>query len=182
MTLEASVASLELALLVARESLAAVQLTVVEDVPSGDVALVDRLSDQLDDASAESEGAARLASEVGEAVTPPVDVDLAGRNLAGCQQELLHMTRRLTLELVDPNLFSALASLGRSRPGEWAAWSRTVCGGLLACREPLLAVGEALASCWIELFERAAAGGVSVQAIGQQITVPEPVAVVEGFP
>ena len=58
---------------------------------------------------------------------------------------------------------------GKLQVGDWAG---SVKHGLEQCRQPIDAVGKALAACWQEIAERIGTTSISVQAtnIGQQIT------------
>jgi hypothetical protein len=174
MTLEAAFGDLRLQLQKLREVLVGLRITVVEDRPLEDEAmLVDDFGDMVTDLLAWLEKASTAAGEGRQALSPPMNMDRARRALAVCHEWFNRTAHRLSSDLMSYERIAELAHL-IERGGEWPIWARSVKEGLDRCQQPLYDVNQALFRCWQEIAERAGMTSVAVQttSIGQQITTP----------
>jgi len=159
-----------------RDSFLALQLTAREDLPAeGGVVLVDKFGDAADDSLGWAEEALSAASQAERAVVPPPNIELARRALSSSQEHFHRLQQRFQSELVSYQRVKDLTAFGRSRRGEWAAWVKSVKGGLEQCQSPMEQASRCLSDCWQEIAERAAMTSVSVHStnIGQQIATSE---------
>src|SRR6516162_8297733 len=82
-----------------RDSLLALQLTIREDLPpQGGVVLVDQFGDAVDDSLGWLEESLAAAGEAQRAVGHPVDMDLARRALASCQEQFHRVEQRFVCD------------------------------------------------------------------------------------
>lgn len=176
MALEAAFGDLTAQLLNLREVLHELHLTVVEDKPlKGQVALVEKFADTVQDVRGQTEEALAAAADGQQAVGRPLDMDRARRALALVQERFNELSQRFSADLVSYEQIGQLKTLGQRRGGEWLAWVSSAKEGLDRCQPSLYAVNQALFVCWQEIAERVGMNSVSVQTtnIGQHITTPE---------
>ena len=172
MTLEASFQVLTIKFQALCDAVSSLQLTAGEDKPlTGGVALVDQVSNTVEDLVAcfeESNGAARRALQ---AVAHPADFQTARHSLVLCQQHFNDLSYRLTSDLLSYELVAELATFGSERGGEWLGWSNALKEAIDSCRQPAFDVNQALFLCWQEITERAEANRILVNTtnIGQMI-------------
>jgi hypothetical protein len=154
-TVEAAVGKLGRELKRLKDELEAVRVTVVEDRPSGDQAVVaDRLGDAVEELVGWSVEAVAAAEKMREAVVGErVKLRLVRKSLGESQRSFHRVLQRYN-ELVSYARIAELMQLARERRGEWPAWVTAVRKGLEKCREPLEAVAEAYLECWEEIAER----------------------------
>lgn len=169
------------------DMLVALRLTVVEDKPlKGEAALVDHLEDTILEVMGTLDECMKTAGAAQKAVGHPVDLDLARRALAACQDQFHRIETDYTERLASYEQIKDLAGLARDRRGEWIPWAGSVKNGIERCREPLDGARKALADCWQEIAERVGTTSISVRTsnIGQKIvtrTAPPGDVVVEGL-
>jgi hypothetical protein len=171
--LEATFRELHTRLMNLQDNLLALRLTVAEDKPlKGEAALVDQFEDSILDAMGLLDECLHSSRAAQKAVGLPLNMDQARRALTTCQNRFHLAAQRYSEELISYEKLRDLASLGKTRGREWASWAGSVKHGLEQCRQPIDAVGKALAACWQEIAERIGTTSISVQAtnIGQQIT------------
>lgn len=176
MTLEASFQALSMRFEILRDAVSSLRVTVVEDKPKkGDVALVDNLSNSLDDLLACLEASQSAARDAREAVDYPTDLQSARRSLILCQENFNEFSHRLFSDLLAYDRLVELNGFASERGGEWRAWSDTVTEVVGRCWQPAYDVTQALFICWQEITERTGMNSVSLQTtnIGQQISIPE---------
>ena len=174
MALEAAFQELVAQLGTLRDSLMGLRVTVVEDRPLvGGVILADTLGDSVEDLLGWLEEALEGAVEGQQAVGHPTDVDRARRSLTACQEQYNRIAHRFSSELISYERMEQLTSLGHQRGRGWLAWTDSVKEALDRCQQPLYDTNQALFFCWREIAERAGMTSVSVQAIGQQISLRE---------
>ena|SRR5881628_3450153 len=174
MTVEAAFRDLTLRLRRIEDALDGLRLTVIEDHPlDRDVSFVDALSNVTLDLLGQTKEAIEAACEGERAVGHPPDLDRARRALARCHERFNLVAQQFTTRLASYETLTDLTDLGRQRPGEWRAWSASAKEMVDRLQQPLHDVEFALLACWQELVERATQMVVSVQAVGQQIQVPD---------
>lgn len=93
------------------------------------------------------------------------DLSAAQTALSRVSAALARVRERLYLDLVYPRL-SELAQAGRERGGEWQPWAAAVQAAVEGCLDPLARAEQARDRCWVQLSERATAGGVLVRSLG----------------
>lgn len=148
------------------------QVTVVEDRPAQDDAVVvDRIENTVTDLLGWVKETIAAAKKAEAATGHPVDIDQARRSLAICQEKFHLVDRGFSAGLVSYERVSDLTGFGRERRGEWPSWVASVRQGIEHCRRPLEEAGGALAECWQEIAEKVGLPSVSVRtvAIGQKI-------------
>jgi hypothetical protein len=158
-----------------REALQGLALTAIEDRPrSGEVLLVERLGNLVEDLRGWAEEAREAAAQASDALQHPADVNLGRRALCVANERFIRLEYRFFGEAVAYGMVSELLLFGRQSRGEWKIWTRGAVQALDACRGPLFELDEALLRAWQELGERLAARSFTVQTsnIGQQITAP----------
>jgi hypothetical protein len=158
-----------------REALQSLALTAIEDRPaSGEVLLVDRLGNLVEDLRGWAEEAREAAVQAGDALAHPADLNLGRRALALANERFIRLEYRFFDEAVAHAMVSELMRFGRQRGREWLSWTGGVVQALDACRSPLRELDEALFHAWQELGERLGSRSLSVHTnnIGQQITAP----------
>jgi hypothetical protein len=176
MALEKTFQELSIQLRSLRDLLRGVRLTVVEDKPQhGDVVLVDRMGNAIEDLLGWLEEAVAAAAEAEQAVAYPLDAHLARQALIVCQERYTRLTQQYFSDFASYERTAELMRFGRARRGEWQAWTRSVRQALEQCRQPLDEVNQALFRCWQEIAERLQTSSVSIRntTIGQQISAPE---------
>jgi hypothetical protein len=119
--------------------------------------------------SARSTEAADLATILTSAASDPPSPSELRRGLARCHTLHLEISRMVRDELLDWDHGHQIRQLASTRRGAWMPWARAVTAGLVACREPMVAVDEALLEGWQTLADRQGGTDVSVQTIGQQV-------------
>ncbi len=173
MALEATFRELHTQLMSLQDNLLALRLTVAEDKPlKGEAALVDHFENSILDAMGLLNECLNSSRDAQKAVGLPLNMDHARRALTTCQNRFHLAARCFSEELISYEKLRDLASLSKTRGREWTSWAASVKHGLEQCRQPIDAVGKALAACWQEIAERIGTTSISVQAtnIGQQIT------------
>jgi hypothetical protein len=158
-----------------REALQSLALTAIEDRPaSGEVLLVDRLGNLVEDLRGWAEEAREAAVQAGDALAHPADLNLGRRALALANERFIRLEYRFFDEAVAHAMVSELMRFGRQRGREWLSWTGGVVQALDACRSPLRELDDALFHAWQELGERLGSRSLSVHTnnIGQQITAP----------
>ena len=176
MALEAAFRDLGVQFEKLHDALRGLRLTVVEDKPSEDEAmLVEDFGDTVMDLLEGVNKASSAASDGNKAVGHPVDVDRARRALTACNERFNRAAYRFSSDLMSYERIAELGHLGRERGGEWPVWTFSVKEALDRCQQPLYDVNQALFRCWQEIAERVGMSSVSVQTtnIGQHIAVPE---------
>jgi hypothetical protein len=147
------------------DAVAEVLVTVTEDAPNGELALVDLLGYDVDDLAEWTREAAAAAAESRRLREErPAE---ARRALARSQELWTRSWRKLSFDLLSYDRVSELMSVGRGRSRSWAPWAKSVRQGLEGCRGPLDEYGSAVARCWQELAERACAPAIALQTTGQ---------------
>jgi hypothetical protein len=158
-----------------REALQGLALTAIEDRPShGEVLLVERLGDLVEDLRGLTEEAREAARQAQDALAHPADLHLGRRALGVANERFIRLEYRFFGEAVAHRGVSELQRFGRQSRGEWLSWTVGVVQALDACRTPLNEVDGAMLHAWQELAERLGARSLTVQTnnIGQQITAP----------
>lgn len=156
-----------------REALQGLALTAIEDRPAhGQVLLVERLGDLVEDLRGWAEEARAAAGQASDALHHPADFTLARRALSAANELVLRLERRFFDEAVAHGTVSELLRFSGQRGGEWQSWTRGTVQALDVCRVPLGELDQALLRAWQELGERLGARSLTVQtnSIGQQIT------------
>jgi len=160
-----------------------VRLTVVEDRPvSNEAVIVDHYEYRVEDIMGWLEEAVKSASTAAQATGSPVDLDRARRALAKCQELFHRVQKRYGSDLISYWSMDELTTFARQRRGEWQAWSESVKRGLEQCREPMEEASAQLSQCWEELTEHLGTTNVSVHTttnIGQLAGGPEGVKIIE---
>jgi hypothetical protein len=173
LALEATFRELHIQLMSLQDNLLALRLTVAEDKPTkGEAALVDHFENSILDAMGLLDECLNSSRDAQKAVGLPLNMDRARRALTTCQNRFHLAAQCFSEELISYEKLRDLASLSKTRGREWTSWAGSVKHGLEQCRQPIDAVGKALAACWQEIAERIGTTSISVQAtnIGQQIT------------
>jgi hypothetical protein len=148
------------------------RLTVVEDRPSrNDAVVVDNVELALEDMAGWLHETRLAAKVAGKAVAPPIDLDKARQALSMCQEKFPRIERVFSENLLLYERVKDLTSFGSERRGEWLSWVTSVKQGIDHCRQPIENAGQALAACWQEIAERVGMTSVSVRTtnIGQKI-------------
>lgn len=157
-----------------RDRAGEVRLTVVEDRPLTNEApaFVDDFEYGVEDVLGWTEEVVRAAAEAEHNVSYPVNLDLARRSLARCQEEFARVEKRFASGLASYERLDQLNKLGQERRGEWLAWTNAVNRGLNHCRESIEKVRDSLVTCMGDIAERAGTTTISVQTtnIGQQVS------------
>jgi hypothetical protein len=160
-----------------RDALQGLALTTIEDRPvHGEVLLVERLGDLVEDLRGLTEEAREAARQAQDALAHPADFNLGRRALGAASERFIQVEYRFFGEAVSPGTIAELRRFGRHRGREWLSWTGGAVQALEACRMPLRELDEALLQAWQELGERLGSRSMTVQTsvIGQQITSPQP--------
>jgi hypothetical protein len=158
-----------------REALQSLALTAIEDRPaSGEVLLVDRLGNLVEDLRGWAEEAREAAVQAGDALAHPADLNLGRRALALANERFIRLEYRFFDKATAHGAVSELMSFGQESGGGWASWTTEVARALNVCRTPVKEVDRAIFHAWQELSERLAARSITVHTsnIGQQISAP----------
>jgi hypothetical protein len=137
------------------------RLTVVEDTPAGDGAiLVERSGDRIDDIVG---WLAESADAVAEAIfkrETAQERDCLRNALAFSDTQAIKVSAAFSRDLVSYSAIRELRRLGKKRGPEWALWAYSVEQALDGCRAPVEAVQRALVAAWKELAREVGAGVV----------------------
>jgi hypothetical protein len=155
-----------------RDRLRELRLTVVEDRPArNDAVVVDNLEYAVEDLLGWVAESLEHAKAAERAVSHPLDLDRARHELAACQERVQRMDGVFSANLVAYERMKDLASFGSERRGEWPSWVTSVKRGIEHCRQPLSGSRERLVECWQDIAERAGTTSISVRTtnIGQKI-------------
>jgi hypothetical protein len=158
------------------EALQELRLTVVEDRPSrNDAVVVDNVEYAMEDMLGWVQESCEAAAVAQQAVGHPADLDRARQALAMCQEKFQRVEQAFSTKLVSYESIKNLTRFGCERKGEWRLWVAAVKQGIERCRLPLQVAAAALVECWKELAERAGMTSISIRttSIGQKIAVPE---------
>jgi hypothetical protein len=170
MTLEASFHVLNLRFHALRDAVFSLHMTVGEDKPlSGEGALVDYVSNAVEDLLACLEEGDSAARQGRQAVAYPTDLQTARHSLVLCQQQFNDLSYRLASDLLSYERLAALTAFGSERGGEWLPWSNALKQALECCRQPAFDVTQALFLCWQEIAERSGVISINATNIGQMI-------------
>ena len=146
------------------ETMASLQLTVIEDRPlSGSVLLVDRLGNAADDLRGLAEETLAAATDALKAVGHPPNDYHARHSLATANRQFIQLEYKLLADEMAAGHLNELEKFGRRHGREWLGWTNSVLQALGQCREPTRAVDEGFLLSWQDLSERLSGGGVSVQ-------------------
>ena len=112
-----------------------VRLTIVEDRPVKDQpAIVDDLEDVVEDMRGWLEECLESAAASERGVGRPLDLDLARRSLANCQELFARIEQRFSSGFASYERLDDLNRLGQERRGEWLAWANATRLGIDHCR------------------------------------------------
>jgi hypothetical protein len=137
------------------------QVTVVEDRPAkNDAVIVDSLDYAVTDLLGWLNETVEAAKTAEAATGQRFDLSQARRSLTVCQERFRQVEQGFAANLVSYEKVKDLTSFGKERRGEWPSWVTSVKQGIEQCRQPLEDAGKAMGECWEELAERV--GGVSV--------------------
>jgi hypothetical protein len=103
----------------------------------------------------------------------------AGKALLKCQEQYNALAELYDSRLASRLQLRRLRNFGMERGGAWNDWAKHVRDALVRCRTQMDELNRGWFGCWQELTDRIGMQGVSVQAIGQQITMPKTEAEVE---
>lgn len=174
MTIERTFADLTNALVNARDGVRAVHTAVVEDRPGDGTSVVDSLEAGLEDLLGLLQEELAAARECEQSLDGEAELLRTRRSLADCHRNQLRAGRVLHDDLLRHDRVAPLIRLARERGGAWRAWTTVVRRSLDECRAAMYAVDDTLVDGWEALAERAGIGGISVRAVGQQISLAEP--------
>jgi hypothetical protein len=167
MALDTALGDLALRLERLHDALVGLRLTVVEDKPlQGAGALLDRLGETALDLEQRLGISLGWARRCRQAAEYPRDLDALRQSLAPCQEQVLYAQRELSSEVASCERIGELFALQRERGGEWASWTRSLCGAIDQCQTLSHDVDEALFECWKQMAERAGANGIPVSTTG----------------
>jgi hypothetical protein len=155
-----------------RDALMGLALTAIEDRPaSGEVLLVERFGDTVEDLRGLCEGIREAADQARDAIADPADFNLGWRALAAANQRFTRLEYRFFSEGAAHQTVSQLQLFGHERGREWLSWSGSAVEALESCRTPVRELDEAFLEAWREFGERLEARSVSVSAtaVGQVI-------------
>lgn len=170
MTLETSFRELTDRLRTLSEALHFLQILVVEDKPqTDDAALVDILSDAMDDLVSTLRTVSAAAATAYQCVVEQKELTCLSPPLTECQAHFYQLECQLSA-LLSYGRVAALIQLGRERSGEWPLWTRSVREALESIQEPVYEAKNALSRCWQEALASAISHSVVVTntAIGIQ--------------
>lgn len=145
------------------EVLGELRLTVVEDKPlTGDLVLIEQLSNTVDDVLGWLEEMYSAAAEGKQSVRPPLDLERARYALLRGHERFNQLLQNFFNELLCHDRIAELLWVGQERRGEWQLWTNSVKEALDSCRQPLFEVNQALLRCWQEIGERVTVTAVAV--------------------
>jgi hypothetical protein len=174
MGLKASFQQLQSELILLRDSLKALDLTIREDKPLlGDVLLVDRLEDAVTDLTGWLEEAVEIAEQNKKSLEWSGEINSVAKALCAIHDSVNRIGAALSFDIAGYESIRTLLSMGRERGGEWRPWTKAVKTAIDRSLQTLRDVNNAILRSWQELADRLAMGSISVQStnIGQQITV-----------
>jgi hypothetical protein len=148
--------SLWVALHELRDTVRALELTVVEDRPAdSQVVPVEDLGAAVADLLGTVHEAVEAAADpLGAPGEPPAGPALARTALSRCQEHVNDATRRLATEVGAFGRRQDLHDLAGARGRDWPAWTAEVDRALDRCHVPLWTVQSALLACWLDLTDR----------------------------
>jgi hypothetical protein len=156
---------------VLRETLVALRLTAVVDVPGrGRTAFSDRLGDDVEELDA---SVAEVFNAIG-AVLASADQLNAVCDAVAAAHEQVGRARQLCWVMFGERDAQIELDRLRRRGGRWAGWVDAVRTGADAAPDQLADADAAVRAAWRELVEKAAASPIRVEAnaVGQQVTFP----------
>lgn len=167
MSLETTFNELSLELSRLREELTGLRVTIVEDKPLQDGAL---LADDFGDAAEELLGLVEQAlarvNEACQTILSNGDLTRVRRALIHCHETAQQLMYRFLTDMMSYDQIRELMRLGRARGGEWQAWAGGVKEVLERCQPRIFVVNRALFLCWNELAEQSGKRYVNLQATG----------------
>jgi hypothetical protein len=141
------------------------RVTVVEDRPSSnDAVIVDRFEYAVEDLVGALAEITAAAKEAQQAVEHPVDMEQARRALTKCQEHFHKFEQSFNTNLVAYERMKDLTTFGDERKREWPLWVASVKQGIEQCREPVQSASKALAECWEEIAEKVGTSSILVRA------------------
>jgi len=167
---ESALQELARELVMLRDALRDLRVTVVEDKPvKGDSVLVDVFGDTADDIVGWLEEALAAAGAAADPADGKESIEKARRALVVCHDRYDRAVRLIATELLSYERVADLTSLGRERGGKWAAWVVAVKEALDRCQPVVFDVNRALLRSWERVADQAAGSrqGVRVTAIGE---------------
>jgi hypothetical protein len=154
MTIERCIGDLHARVLTLEDALLALRVTVAEDGPrGGESALVDALSDSVDDTLGSVREVAAAASDAVHSAMPPVEVERVRHQLGECHRIATRLLRCLTVNVIGPGRIDDLTRIAQRGRG-YRMWSAAVKAAGVRCVEELCEVLEALGGCWADVAER----------------------------
>jgi hypothetical protein len=155
-----------------RDRVTELETTVVQDRPSsGEVILVDEVSDAITDMESASRECLDAAETALCALREPFDPNRLRRSLAGSQLRFHSISAGFLSDLLTYEKIGALVGFGREHGREWEAWVRAVRVGFEALRQTLSGIDASYLACWEEIADRLFTAPVSIHTtnIGQNI-------------
>jgi hypothetical protein len=137
-----------------REEFLLLKALGVDDQPEGmAVALQDAFADALEDIIASINSATDAAHQANQSLTGGIDISGVLESLTRCNESWNRVSLRYWSALNSYEGLSVLMELGRTRGGEWQAWTRSIEAGLNKCSAPMLELNQAIFECWREIGE-----------------------------
>lgn len=155
-----------------RDRLQELRVTVVEDKPSkNDAVIVDRFEYAVEDLLGGVEEMLARAKEAQQAAGYPLDMEQARQSLAQCQEQFHRLEQSFSGNLISYERMKDLTGFGSERRGEWPSWVTSVQQGIEQCRQPMEDARKGLAECWQEITEKMGMTSISVRTstVGQKI-------------
>ena len=176
MAIEAKFRDLVVRLQKLHDSVNALQVTAGDKPVEDGSALADGFEEEILEMMGSLHECRKAALNARRAINHPLDFDRARRRLAVCQDSFQRIERQFASSLVSDEKLGQLAQLADERPGEWRGWATSIKHGFNECRPAMEYVSSALARCWREIAEHAAATSISVRTtnIGQKIVSKSP--------
>ena len=151
--------SLQTAIRNAIERFQELRLTVVEDMPAGDGALlVERCGDRIDDIVGWLSESAEVVAESRSRKGTGQERDALRHALAFGESQAIKVAASYSRDLVSYGAIKEIRRLASRRGPEWVLWAYSVEQALDGCRAPVEAVQRALVAAWKELAKEAGAG------------------------
>ncbi len=155
-----------------RDRLQELRVTVVEDKPSkNDAVIVDRFEYAVEDLLGSVEEMVAKARQAQQAAGYPVDMEQARQALTQCQEQFHRLEQNFSGNLVSYERMKDLTGFGSERRGEWPSWVTSVKQGIEQCRQPMEDARKGMAECWQEIAEKMGTTSISVRTttVGQKI-------------
>lgn len=171
MSVEAALGELWKQLNDLRETVVALRLHAVDDVPiRGRTSFSDKLGDEIEDMAA---SLLEVFNVVGATLATADDVKAVRATVEAAHEQVGRARHTYWVALGQRDAQLELDRL-RRRGGRWEAWVDTIRKGAEPAPDQLADADAAVRLSWRELIEKAAASPVHVQttAIGQQVTFP----------